>query len=353
MLLIMDVLKNRKSWKYLLICFTLFLIAVGIFCTTVGSADISFKESAGIIMSKVPLLNHWFHAEDYPHVHQTIIWSLRVPRIILAALVGGALGVIGGTLQGFFKNPMADPYVMGVSSGAGLGATVAIITGAGGLLGMIEIPVFSFIGAFLTTWIVYSLAKVGKKVVVTTLLLAGVALSAFLSAVMSFLMVLNTDDIDKIYLWLMGSFANKSWEHIQLAAPFIIIGVIVLFALAKEMNAMVFGDSTAQHLGINLGKLQIILLMATSLTTAGAVASCGSIGFVGLIVPHIVRIMVGPDHRVLLPLSFLVGGTFLVITDTIARTCLGSQEIPVGVITALFGGPFFIYLLKKKKERVI
>lgn len=331
---------------------TLLLIVIGIFCTTLGSADISFIESTGIILSRLPLFSLWFHADDYSSVHQTIIWSLRVPRIILAALVGGALGVVGGVLQGFFKNPMADPYVMGVSSGAALGATVAIVTGAAGFLGIIEIPVLSFIGALITTWIVYSLAKVGKKVMPTTLLLAGVALSAFLSAIMSIIMVFNADDIGKIYLWLMGSLANKNWGHIQLAAPFIIIGVIVLFTLAKEMNALVFGDSTAQHLGINMGKLQIILLIATSLTTAGAVGACGSIGFVGLIVPHVVRILAGPDHRILLPLSFLAGGSFLVISDTIARTFLGSQEIPVGVITALFGGPFFIYLLKKKKENI-
>lgn len=346
----MESLRNRKNWKYLLIAFTLLLIAIGIFATTLGTANISFKESTGIIMSRLPLINHWFNAEDYTRTHQNIIWSLRFPRIVLAILVGGALSVVGATLQGFFRNPMADPYVMGVSSGAALGATIAIVSGTAGFIGAFKIPVFSFLGAFLTTWIVYSLARVGKKVVVPTLLLAGVAMSSFLLSVISFLMVLNAEDIDKIYMWLMGNFANKDWQNILLSAPFIFIGVIILFALSKEMNAMVFGESTAQHLGINLGKMQIIILIATSLATAGAVAVCGAIGFVGLIIPHIVRIFVGPDHRILLPLSFLAGGIFMIITDTIARTLMGSQEIPVGVITALFGGPFFLYLLKKKKE---
>ncbi|UWG96927.1 iron chelate uptake ABC transporter family permease subunit [Dehalobacter sp. DCM] len=348
----MENLRNRKNWKYLIIGFTLLLIIVGIFATTLGAANIAFKESAGIIMSRLPLFNHWFQAEDYSRIHINIIWSLRFPRIVLAILVGGALSVVGATLQGFFRNPMADPYVMGVSSGAALGATVAIVTGASGIIGTFKIPAFSFLGAFLTTWIVYSLARAGKKVVVSTLLLAGVAMSSFLLSVISFLMVLNAEDIDKIYMWLMGNFANKDWENILLAAPFIFIGVIILFALAKEMNAMVFGDSTAQHLGINLGKMQLILLIATSLATAGAVAVCGAIGFVGLIIPHVVRIFVGPDHRILLPLSFLTGGIFMIVTDTIARTLMGSQEIPVGVITALFGGPFFLYLLKKKKEGI-
>ncbi len=345
----MDVLKNKRNWKYVLIVQTLLLVLIGIFCTTLGPADISFKESAGIILSKVPFFQNWFPADDYSYVHQTIIWSLRMPRIVLAALVGGALGVVGGTLQGFFKNPMADPYVMGVSSGAALGATIAIVSGTAGFLGMMRIPVFSFVGAFLTTWIVYSLARVGQKVVVSALLLSGVALSAFLSAIMSFLMVFNAEEIDKVYLWLMGSFANKNWEHVQISAPFVLIGVVCLLLFAKEMNALVFGDSTAQHLGIDLAKTQIIILIFTSLTTAGAVAVCGSIGFVGLIIPHVVRILVGPDHRILLPLSFLLGGTFLVVTDTFARTFLAPIEIPVGVITAMFGGPFFIYLLKRKK----
>lgn len=348
----MDVFKDKKKWKYLLFCQTLLLILFGIFCTTIGPADISFKESAGILLSRVPFFQYCFHVDDYSDVHQTIIWSLRMPRVILAALVGGALSVVGGTLQGFFKNSMADPYIMGVSSGAALGATIAIVTGMANFLGMMRIPVFSFAVAFLTTCVVYSLATVGKKVVVSTLLLAGVALSAFLSAIMSLLMVFNAEEIDKVYLWLMGSFANKNWEHVQISAPFILIGVVCLMFFAKEMNAMVFGDSTAQHLGINLAKMQITILIFTSLTTAGAVAVCGSIGFVGLIIPHVVRILLGPDHRILLPFSFLLGGTFLVVTDSFARTFLAPMEIPVGVITAMFGGPFFIYLLKRKKESI-
>jgi len=345
----MDLLKKRQKQRMILLIYSAILVLVSIFSFTVGPADISLREAAAIIASKIPVIGHWINPESFTLVDQTIIWSLRMPRVVLAALVGGALGVAGGTYQAFFKNPMADPYIIGISSGAALGASIGIISGTAGFLGMMKLPLFSFVGALLTTWIVYNLAKTGHRIVTTTLLLAGVALSSCMSAVMSFLMVMNADSMEKIFLWIMGSFANRTWEHVQIATPLILAGVLVLLLLAKELNAMVFGDSTAQHLGINLEKLQVILLLASSLTAAGAVAVCGTIGFVGLIIPHVVRLLVGPDHRILLPLSFLLGGTFMVIADTLARTLFAPQEIPIGIITALFGGPFFIYLLKKKK----
>lgn len=345
----MEFLEKRKRWKYILLFNSIILVLVSIYATTIGPADISFREATGIIFAKLPFFHQWIDAEKYSDVHKTIIWSLRMPRVILAALVGGALGVVGGTFQGFFKNPMADPYVIGVSSGAALGATFGIVTGFGSFLGIMRIPFFSFLSALFTTWLVYTIARVGNKVVVHTLLLAGIALSSFMSAIMSFLMVLNAEKIEKIFLWLMGSFANRNWEHVQIAAPLILLGVILLMIFAKELNTMVFGDSTAQHLGINLEKLKIILLVLASLTAAGSVAVCGTIGFVGLIIPHVVRMLMGPDHRILLPASFLVGGIFMVIADTFARTFFAPTEIPIGVITAMFGGPFFIYLLKKKK----
>ncbi|NLO98541.1 MAG: iron ABC transporter permease [Peptococcaceae bacterium] len=345
----MGLLIKRKKWKYKLLIHCLVLVLICIFSFTIGPADISFREAAAIIFGRMPVLKNWIDLEQYSPVAQTIIWSLRMPRVILAALVGGALGVTGGAFQAFFKNPLADPYVIGVSSGAALGATVGIVSGTAGALGLMRIPLFSFLGALLTTWIVYSLAKSYNRIVASTLLLAGVALNSFMSAIMSFLMVINAEKIERIFLWLMGSFANRTWQHVLIAAPLIFVGVLILFSMAKELNAMVFGDSTAQHLGIDLRKIQIILLLAASLTAAGAVAICGTIGFVGLIIPHIARLLAGPDHRILLPFSFLLGGTVMVVADTLARTLFEPLEIPIGIITALFGGPFFIYLLKKKK----
>jgi iron complex transport system permease protein len=348
----MDFIEKRKRWRKMLLMTSIALVVISVYTTTIGPADISFKDAAGIIFGKIPFLQQWIDIDKYSEVHRTIIWSLRMPRVILAGLVGGALGVVGATFQGFFKNPMADPSVIGVSSGAALGATIVIVTGIGDSLGMMKIPTFSFFSALLTTWLVYALGRMGNKVVVHTLLLAGIALSSFMQAMISFLMVLNTDQMEKVYFWLMGSFQNTTWGKVGIAVPLILLGVILLIFFAKELNAMVFGDSTAHHLGIDLERLKIVLLILASLTIAGAVSVCGIIGFVGLIIPHIVRMMVGPDHRILLPMAFLVGGIFMVLTDTFARTFFAPMEIPIGVITAMFGGPFFIYLLKKKKDSI-
>lgn len=344
--------EKRKRWKSILILAALFLFLISIYATTVGPANIPLKNGAAIIFGKIPIFKNWIDIEQYTDVQQTIIWFLRMPRVILALLVGGALGVVGATFQGFFKNPMADPSVIGVSSGAALGATLAIVTGFGGFLGIMRVPTISFLSALLTTWLVYTLGRIGNKVVTHTLLLAGIALSAFMQAMISFLMVLNTDQLEKVYFWLMGSFQNTTWSQVGIAAPLILSGVLLLIVFAKELNVMVFGDSTAHHLGIDLERLKIALLVLASLTIAGAVAMCGIIGFVGLIIPHIVRMLVGPDHRILLPMSFLIGGIFMVITDTFARTFFAPMEIPIGVITAMFGGPFFIYLLKRKKDNI-
>ncbi|MGI5901613.1 MAG: FecCD family ABC transporter permease [Desulfitobacteriia bacterium] len=340
---------KKQYRKHLIIINFFLLIIISIYSFTLGPADIPFSEALIIILAKIPILNKALDTAQYSAVNEAIIWSLRMPRVVLAAFVGGALAVAGGTYQAFFKNPLADPYIIGISSGAALGATIGFITTVN-FLGLMKIPFFSFLGALITTLIVYNIARVGKKIIVATLLLAGVAFNSFLSSLMSFLMVMNTNKLDKIFFWLMGSFSNRTWQHVQITVPLILIGVLVLMLCAKELNALVFGDSTAMHLGIDLLRLRALLLGASSITAAGAVAVCGTIGFVGLIIPHIVRILVGPDHRILLPLSFLVGGIFMVVADTLSRTLFAPMEIPIGIITALFGGPFFIYLLKKKKS---
>jgi iron complex transport system permease protein len=347
----MDPRQKQKTWKYILLLSFLGLLLLCLIAAALGPSRITLSQSAGIVLSRIPFFQRWFLRQLSLCPANHIIWSLRLPRVILAVLSGGALGMAGGAFQAFFKNPMADTYVIGVSSGAALGATLGIVSGAGGILGIFEIPLFSFSGALLSTLLVYSLARSGKKVVVFTLLLAGVALSSFMSSVMSFLMVMHADSIDKVFMWLMGSFANRTWQHVGVAAPLIAVGAAVLLVLAKDLNALVFGDSTAQHLGVDLARLHWLILVAASLSAAGAVAVCGTIGFVGLIVPHAARILVGPDHRILLPFSFFLGGAFMLAADTAARTFFAPMEIPVGIITALIGAPFFIYLLKKNKSK--
>jgi len=328
---------------------TILLIFVCLTAITIGPADITLNQTWRILLSQMPVLGESITLDDVKISQQTIVLQIRLPRVLLAALVGIALAAVGATFQGLLKNPMADPYIIGVSSGAALGATIAIVTGLSAA-GYLAVPWMAFAGALISTYTVYNIARVGSRVPVYTLLLAGVALSAFMSAIMSFLMVLNSKEMQQVVFWLLGSFSARNWGHVQAAAPLIIIGVVVINCFARDLNIMLFGDHTAQHLGIDAEKTKKLLLTLGAFTAAAAVSVSGTIGFVGLIVPHGVRLVVGPDHRNLMPISALAGGIFMVITDTFARTFLGSMEIPVGIITAMLGGPFFIYLLKRKQR---
>ncbi len=341
-----EITNKRPISKIIISVF--FLIFICLVAITIGPADVTLSQTVRILLSKIPYIGSHISINDIKVSQQTIILQIRFPRVLLAALVGIALATVGATFQGLFKNPMADPYIIGVSSGAALGASVAIVTGLSALVGYLAVPWMAFLGALVSTYTVYNIARVGNKVPVYTLLLAGVALSSFMSAIMSLLMVLNSQEMQQIVFWLLGSFSARHWGHILAAAPLIIIGTIIINCFARELNVMLFGDNTAQHLGIDVERVKKLLLILGAFTAAAAVSVSGTIGFVGLIIPHGVRLVVGPDHRVLMPFSAIAGGVFMVTTDTIARTLMGGVEIPVGIITALFGGPFFIYLLKSK-----
>jgi len=333
-----------------IIALAILLKFVCLVAITIGPADITLNQAVRILLSQVPILGESIVLDDVSISQQTIVLEIRFPRVLLAALVGIALATVGATFQGLLRNPMADPYIIGVSSGAALGATIAMVTGLSAVIGYFAVPWMAFVGALISIYTVYYIAKVGNRVPIYTLLLAGVALSAFMSAIVSFLMVLNSESMQQIVFWLMGSFSGRHWGHVQVVAPMIIIGVIIINFFARDLNIMLFGDNTAQHLGINVERSKKLLLGLGAFTAAAAVSVSGTIGFVGLIVPHAVRLVVGPDHRNLIPLSALVGGIFMVAADTFARTFMGSTEIPVGVITAMLGGPFFIYLLKRKQR---
>lgn len=290
----------------------------------------------------------------WPAAHEAIIMSLRLPRVLLAMVVGASLGVAGGAFQGLFRNPMADPYVIGVSSGAALGAALAItIHPAVSLLGLGAVPLAAFAGALLTVLVVYSIARVGREVPVGNLLLSGVAVGAFLSAMVSMIIVFSRRHLDEIVYWLMGSLAGRGWSHLGAALPYLAVGGAVLLFLARDLNALMLGDEEAAHLGVPVERTKKLILAAASLLTAAAVATCGVVGFVGLIVPHIVRLVVGPDHRALLPVSALAGSLLLVLADLLARTVVRPTELPVGVVTALIGGPFFLYLLRRSRSGVL
>ena len=291
----------------------------------------------------------------WPDAWETVVFEIRLPRIILAALVGGALSQTGSVYQGLFRNPLADPYLIGVSSGAGLGATAAIAFGLplrwGGLG---AISVLAFCGALGATMLVYLLSRMDSRPSVTTLLLAGVALGAFLSSVTTFLMFHTKDAFQTVHIvgWLMGSFSLASWAKVQLLGPVSMACGLLLWLYAHRLNVLQLGDEQAQQLGVSVERTRLVLIVASSLATATAVAVSGVIGFVGLIVPHAVRLVWGPDHRFLLPMSAICGAVFMIMADGLARSLLSPTELPVGVVTAFCGAPFFLYLLRQRKRSV-
>lgn len=278
---------------------------------------------------------------------RTIIFNLRLPRVIGAAVVGMGLSVVGAFFQGLLRNPMADPYVLGISSGAAFGATIAIVLG----LGLFSLSFLAFISSLAVVIFVYTISKTGSKVSMTTMLLAGIAISAFISAIISLLMLLNHDEFTRIVFWTMGGFSLTNWNSIAFSAPIIIIGSFVMYVFSRDLNAILTGEEVAEHLGVNTEFIKKIILVLGSLVTATAVSVGGIIGFVGLIVPHVSRLIVGPDNRILVPFSALSGAIFLTLADTLARFILRPTEVPIGIITATFGGPFFLYLLIKNKQK--
>jgi len=339
-------MKKLSNYNLIIIA-VIFCFAAIILSTTIGIAGISFTNTMKILIGKMFNIN--LKLGDIKDSTIAIVWLIRFPRVILAFFVGGALAICGASYQGIFKNPMADPFILGVSSGAALGATIGIMTKLDFyVLGLNAISILAFIGAVVSLFIVYNVSKVGRKVPVTTLLLSGIAISQLLSALISLCMIFtNNNDFQSIIFWTMGSFNSKSWSQLIMVAPYVIIGFIIIYSSNREMDIMLLGEDTASQLGVDTEKLKLKILITTAFVTAAAVSVTGIIGFVGLIIPHIVRIITGPKHKVLLPYSFIVGGIFMIVCDTIARSII-NQEIPVGIITALFGGPFFVFLLKRR-----
>ncbi len=316
--------------------------------TTIGSVKIPFLTTSSILLSKLPLVNT---NPTWPSTLETIILDIRLPRVILAGVVGAALSVAGATYQGLFRNPLADPYLIGVAQGAALGAVIGFLLPSHWHgMGLGIIPLLAFTGALASVSIVYGLSRVGRMLAVTRLILAGVALGALLAAAVSYLIITSGEKIHGIMFWLMGSFSLSQWSEIKVALPAVAVGVTVIMIHARSLNLIQLGEEQAQQLGISVEKLKIILLGAATLITAAAVSFVGIIGFVGIIIPHIVRLIWGPDYRFLLPLSVLAGGVFLIVADIAARTIMAPSEIPVGIFTAACGAPFFLYLLRQRTK---
>jgi cobalamin transport system permease protein len=281
-----------------------------------------------------------------PDNQVTIVLQVRLPRILAGMFVGAGLGMAGAVMQGIFRNPLADPGILGVSSGGAAGAVLAFVTGWA-LLGVWVVPALAFAGAMLAALLIYLLSLERGRTNITTLLLAGIALNAFLSALISVALLLSSDfpQVQTVLSWLVGGLAGRSWRHLIVLAPTILIGLAVTYGYSRDLNLFLLGEETAQGLGTNVPRTRFALLALATLMTSVGVSVAGPIAFVGLLVPHLLRLVIGPDHRVLLPASALGGAIFLVITDTVARIVIQSQEIPVGIITSLLGGPFFLYLM--------
>jgi iron complex transport system permease protein len=326
------------------------LIVVIALATSIGSVHIPFSTTFSILLDRLPFLDI---DPAWQSVISTVVLDIRLPRVILAGLVGAALATAGATYQGLFRNPLADPYLIGVAQGASLGAVIGfLLPVAWNVSGFGLIPLLAFVGALLATVTVYLLARVGKTLPVTTLILAGVALSALLGSVVSYLIISSGEKMHGIIFWLMGSFALSQWSEITVVLPYVAVGTAVIIIFARLLNVMQLDEEQAKQLGVNVEKLKLILLAAATLITAASVSFVGTIGFVGIIIPHAVRLVWGADHRFLLPLAVLTGAIFMILTDLVARTVLSPTEIPIGVITAICGAPFFLYLLRRRKKAI-
>lgn len=332
----------------------LLLVIVVLGALGFGAVNIDFGNTIKILLSKVPILEDLVSLDGVKSTHVKIIVSLRLPRILLALFTGAALAVVGCAFQGVFKNPMADPFVIGISSGAALGATIGLIMNlSANIFGFTGVSVFAFIGAMVTVLIVLKIASIQKKLPTTTLLLAGISINYLFSAMISLLMLLNRHKLESVYLWTLGSFNASSWSEVMLIVPIVITCSLIIWMYSKELNIMLLGDEDASSLGIHVHRTKKIILCVSSLMVAVVVSASGIIGFIGLIIPHMVRILSGPDHKKLIPLAMIIGATFMVICDTIARTIISPAELSVGIITSLFGVPFFLGLLYQSKKKMV
>ncbi|MGX9133102.1 FecCD family ABC transporter permease [Rummeliibacillus sp. JY-2-4R] len=299
---------------------------------------------------KVPISTLWNMGAD--EIATNILWKIRMPRVILAGLVGAALAIAGAAFQALLKNPLADPYTLGVSSGASVGAVMTLFFSISTpILGIYTLPTFSMIGALLSLLIVIGFAKlVDRTMKMETLILTGIIVSSFLSSIISLMIALTGEELRQIISWLMGSVSMRGWPYVKMIWPFIAIGTVLIWINRRELNAIVFGEERAKYLGVNVKRSKMMLLLGGSMLTGSAVAVSGTIGFVGLVVPHMTRLLYGSDHRHLLPLSFINGASLLILCDLIARTIISPTELPIGVITAFLGAPVFAYIFFRQRR---
>ena len=338
----------RKLTRPTLLSFATLAIAV-LLSVGVGSVAIPPKETLEVLWNT---LQGTVPTSDINHTYQIILLTLRLPRTILMIMTGAALAGSGCAYQGLFQNPLADPYLIGAASGAGLGAIISLTLGwPASPFSYLAVPMTAFISALLTVFLVFQLAKVKKTLPVTNLILAGVAVSSFVTALTSFLLINASGELRRAVVWLLGGSTMAGWKPVLGQLPYVLVGLIGLSAYAYKLNVLQFGDEQALQLGINVNRARTRIVVFATLSTAAAVAFTGVIGFVGLIIPHILRRVTGGDMRRLLPFSMIGGAIFLVLADVVARVIVAPQELPVGIITSLCGAPFFLFILRRSKEK--
>ncbi len=317
---------------------------------SIGSLSIPFSTIIEIFLS------HWFGvspSHPIPDDLVQIVMAIRLPRVVLAFFVGASLSLAGAAFQGMLKNPLADPYTLGVSSGASVGAVLVLFFHwQWAYLGAFTLPTASIIFGLATLFLVLYFAKMAdRRMSMETIILTGIIFSSFFSALISLMIALTGEELRQIIGWLLGSVAMRGWNYTLMIVPFFLVGSLLLFMNYRELNAFTFGEEAAAHIGVDVAKRKLVILTSASLLTGAAVAVSGTIGFVGLVVPHMIRLVTGPNHRFLLPLSLLYGGAFLVLADLAARTIISPRELPIGVITSLIGAPLFAFLFIKRTKR--
>jgi iron complex transport system permease protein len=324
-----------------------FVIAATLIGLAVGPVHIGLGAITRSAASHIPFLHIHSNlsAED-----SAILWQLRAPRVVLGLLVGGMLALAGGSYQGVFRNPLVDPYLLGVAAGAGLGATLAIAYGGASAAASELLPVAAFLGAAFGVACAYTLGSAGRSRSPATLVLAGVTVVSFLTAIQTFVQQQHSQSLQQVYSWILGNLDTAGWHDVGLVAPYVLVSSAVILLHRRVLDVLSVGDEEAATLGINVKRVRLTVVVFATIGTAAAVATSGLIGFVGIIVPHAIRLMLGSSYRIVLPLSLLAGGGFLVLCDVLARTVVSPAELPIGVITAFFGAPFFAIVLRTSRS---
>ncbi len=340
-------LKSKYLFAYVLAL--AFLIISMLTAVSVGSVSIPISDTVRIIGAQIFRLPI---ADQVDQMYKNIVFEIRLPRVFLAGLVGASLAIAGAAFQGLLRNPLADPYILGVSSGASVGAVATLFFKISiPFLGLYTLPVMSITTALMTIFLVLFFARrVDRTMRVETIILTGIIFSSFLGSFISLIIAFTGEQLQQIMGWLLGSVSMRGWSYIGIIIPFFILGTLLLLINSKELNAMSFGEERAQHLGVDVQKRKMVVLIAGSILTGAAVAVSGAIGFVGLVIPHLTRRLWGPDHIHLLPLSILTGAGFLMLTDLVSRTIISPTILPIGVITALIGAPVFAFILMGQRK---